>query len=127
MTGETELAYPALLEPRAGRPPLVSPERFVAWVEERQRPEGYRLLGGFAEGVATAMAVAGFRRLHTLAWGDLLYVDDLVTLPDYRERGYADALVAWLEEEARRLGCAQVRLDSGTRRHSAHRFYLTTA
>jgi len=122
--GETALAYRALAELRAGKPHLATREAFVAWVDGRQRPEGYRIVASFAAGRDEAVAVAGFRRLHALAWGDHLYVDDLVTLPAFRGHGHADALFAWLADEARRLGCAQVHLDSGVQRHTAHRFYL---
>ncbi len=122
--GETALAYQAMADLRAGRPQLATLETFVAWVDDYQRPEGYRLLGAFAEGRTDAVAVAGFRRLHSLAWGDYLYVDDLGTLPEYRGRGHADALFDWLFTEAQRLDCAQLHLDSGMHRHTAHRFYL---
>lgn len=98
--GETALAYQAMAELRAGSPQLATSETFVAWVNQCQRPEGYRLLAAFAEGRTDAVAVVGFRRLHSLAWGDYLYVDDLGTLPEYRSRGHADALFDWLFAEA---------------------------
>ena len=84
---------------------------FVRRVDEVQRPEGYRIVGAF-EG-ERCVAVAGFRVIHNLAWGDTLYVDDLSTLPDARRRGHARALLDWTLEEARRLGCAALHLDSG--------------
>jgi len=115
MAGETALAYLSMAELRAGKPYLATREAFAAWVDARQRPEGYRLVASFADGPDEAAAVAGFRHLHALAWGDYLYVDDLITLPAFRGQGHADA---------RRLGCAQVHLDSGVQRHTAHRFYL---
>ncbi|MEA2505835.1 MAG: hypothetical protein QOH48_453 [Actinomycetota bacterium] len=71
-----------------------------------------------------AAGVAGFRTGHNLVWGYFIYVDDLVTLPAYRGRGHADALMSWLFREARALGCDHLHLDSGTHRHDAHRFYL---
>ncbi|MEO7001043.1 MAG: GNAT family N-acetyltransferase [Ktedonobacterales bacterium] len=125
--GETYLAYLALRELRPARSQLRSPEVFVNWINTQQRPEGYRLVAAFddAEGAATtAVAAAGFRFLHTLAWGAYLYVDDLVTLPQYRGQGHAHALLQWIEQEAERLGCEQLHLDSGSQRHTAHRFYL---
>ncbi len=125
MAGETALAYLAMAELRPATSYLATREAFVAWVDGRQRPEGYRLVASFAPGLAEAAAVAGFRRLHALAWGDYLYVDDLITLPAFRGQGHADALFAWLADEARRLGCAQIHLDSGMQRHMAHRFYLS--
>ena len=63
------------------------------------------------------MAVAGFRVIHNLAWGDTLYVDDLSTHPRQPPRGHGRALLEWCAEEARRLGCygAAPRLGRGTR------------
>ncbi len=43
--------------------------------------------------------MAGFRVMHSLAWGHYLYVDDLSTLPEARRRGHARALLDWLLEE----------------------------
>jgi GNAT superfamily N-acetyltransferase len=121
--GETALAARTLLELR---PALGSPEALVRQVDERQRPAGYRLVGSFEPGSQDAVAVAGFRVNEFLAWGRHLYVDDLVTAAAWRGRGHADRLFAWLEEEARREGCAQLHLDSGLGedRADAHRFYF---
>ncbi len=121
---ETALTYRAMAALRQGRAPLATVNTFVTWVNEQQRPERYRLLASFEAGSDDAVAVAGFRRLHSLLWGDCLYVDDLVTLPEGRGRGHADALFSWLIAEANRLGCEQLHLDSGMQRHTAHRFYL---
>jgi GNAT superfamily N-acetyltransferase len=102
--------------------------RFVHTVDEVQRPEGYRLLGAFEEGEREAVAVAGFRAAHGLAWGRYLYVDDLSTLPEARRRGHGRALLDWLAEEAGRLGCDQLHLDSGVGldRADAHRVYMNS-
>jgi len=67
--------------------------------------------------------VAGFRVLENLFCGRFLYVDDLVTAAAQRCRGHGAALLAWLRDEARRAGCAQLHLDSGLQRRDAHRFY----
>jgi GNAT superfamily N-acetyltransferase len=69
------------------------------------------------------LAVAGFRLGENLAWGRFLYVDDLVTLPETRSRGYGTALLAWLAEFGRAQGAGQLHLDSGKQRVDAHRFY----
>ena len=121
--GQTARAARALLELRASYGP---PERLVARIDDVLRPGGYRLIGSFENGEGEASAAAGFRVVDMLAWGDALYVDDLVTLPERRGRGHADALFAWLEEEADRLGCEQFHLDSGLGpdRADAHRFYF---
>jgi GNAT superfamily N-acetyltransferase len=120
---ETALAWSAL---RELRPHVASPEEMTRRVNSEQRAEGYRLAGSFAAGDQEPAGVAGFRTLHTLAWGHVLYVDDLVTRADRRGEGHADALMRWLVEEAARLGCAQLHLDSGVQREreTAHRFYF---
>ena len=117
---ETGLAYTTMLELR---PHLASLEAFVAQVNERQRPQGYRLVGVFEDGGEEPVAVAGFRITDHLAWGHCLYVDDLVTRASRRGRGYAGQLFTWLYAEAERLGCEQFHLDSGFQRLDAHRFY----
>lgn len=127
MTAERELApeetHLAFGPMRVLRPHVATVEEFVAKVNHAQRPEGYRLVASFADDAA--VAVGGFRRLHTLAWGDLLYIDDLVTLESHRGQGHAHRLLEWILAEARRLGCNQVHLDSASHRHPAHRLYLT--
>jgi len=104
------------------RPHLASADAFVEQVNGRQRGDGYRLLASFED--ETVAAVAGFRRGCSLAWGDHLYVDDLVTREEFRGRGHASRLLSWIDQEAERLGCGQVHLDSGTQRFAAHRVYL---
>jgi GNAT superfamily N-acetyltransferase len=123
LSAETRLAFAAM---KALRGDIADERAFVKRVEETQRPEGYRLAGAFEEGEASACAVAGFRTLHSLAWGHYLYVDDLSTLPSSRRRGHARELLDWLLAEAGRLGCDQVHLDSGVGidRADAHRLYM---
>ena len=120
--GETARAARALL---ALRPHVGDEAALVRTVDEVMRPEGYRVVGSF-DGEDEAAGAAGFRVMEMLAWGRALYVDDLVTLPEHRGRGHADALFEWLDAEAQRLGCDHVHLDSGLgpERADAHRFYF---
>jgi GNAT superfamily N-acetyltransferase len=119
---DTGLAFEAM---RALRTGLADRDSFVERVDQVQRPEGYRMIGAFEE-EEEAVAVAGFRNGHSIAWGNYLYVDDLSTLPAARRRGHGRALLDWLLEEAGRLGCEQLHLDSGVGldRADAHRLYL---
>ncbi len=87
-----------------------------------QMTQGYRFVAAEEEG--RVVAVAGFRVLENLAWGRFLYVDDLVSSEAERGAGHGSALIDWLVNEARRLGCDQFHLDSGVQRFGAHRFYL---
>jgi GNAT superfamily N-acetyltransferase len=110
------------------RPDQEDREEFVRRIDAVQRPQGYRLVGAFEPGGEEAMAAAGFRTGTSLAWGSYLYVDDLSTLAEGRRRGHAGALLEWLTEEARRLGCDSLHLDSGfgPTREDAHRLYLNS-
>jgi GNAT superfamily N-acetyltransferase len=121
---DTALAFAAM---RALRTWLPDEQTFMQRVDDVQRPEGYRLAGAFEQGTSEAVAVAGFRVGHNLAFGKrFLYLDDLSTLPDARGRGHARALLDWLLEEARRQECRQFHLDSGVghERVDAHRLYF---
>jgi GNAT superfamily N-acetyltransferase len=120
--GETHLAHPAMLALRTAN---ASEREFVEHVDGVLRPGGYRLVGAFVPDRTQAVAVAGFRTSENLAWGHHLYVDDLSTAPHARRQGHAGALLDWLVDEGRRLGCAQLHLDSGTgpERFDAHRLY----
>jgi GNAT superfamily N-acetyltransferase len=102
-------------------------DEFVRRVDEVQRPQGYRLVGAL-EG-ERVVAVAGFREIENLISGRSLYVDDLSTLPEARRRGHAARLLEWCAEEARRLGCDVLELDSavGPEREDAHRLYFNQA
>jgi GNAT superfamily N-acetyltransferase len=120
---DTALAFPAM---QALRPHFADEAAFVERVDDLQRAEGYRIVGVFEDTPAHALAVAGFRVGHMLAWGRFLYVDDLSTLPEARRRGYGRQLLDWLGGEAERLGCEQLHLDSGVGpdRIDAHRLYF---
>lgn len=120
---DTGLAFEAMRELRTN---LSDEQSFVRQVDEVQRPEGYRLIAAFEPGASGPSAVAGFRACHGLAWCHYLYVDDLSTKSSERRRGHARALLEWLHEEGKRLGCDQLHLDSGVGidRADAHRIYL---
>ena len=92
-------------------------ETFLAEVR-RQQIEGYRLYGGFEAG--RLVALAGARRTHTLARGEHLFVDDLVTLESERGRGLGAAMLHWLAANAAREGIPRMYLDS---RVTAKGFY----
>ena len=90
-----------------------------------QRAEGYRLVGAFEQAPVHAVAVAGFRLGHTLAWGASSTSTTSRRSP--RHVGAAtDAASRVVDEEARRLGCDQLHLDSGVGvdRIDAHRLYF---
>lgn len=115
----------ALSTMRELRPRLADDaDAFADLLDRHYWPEGYRMIASFVDDQDDAVAVAGFREGHKLAWGHHLYVDDLVTAEAHRGNGHAQALLRWIDDEAARLGCDSVHLDSGTPRKPAHRLYL---
>lgn len=121
--GGTAHAAPAMLELR---PRWETTEALVEFIDDALRPAGYRIVGIFDGRGPDAQAVAGFREVRSLAWGHYLYVDDVSTVPAVRRSGHGEQLMGWLVEEARRLGCERLHLDSGVSadRAPAHRLYM---
>jgi GNAT superfamily N-acetyltransferase len=70
------------------------------------------------------VGVAVYRISENTFAGVNMYVDDLVTDERERSRGVGHALMTHLEQLARDAGCDNLRLDSGTHRQQAHKFYF---
>ena len=109
--------YPVMVELR----PHLKAAEFATRVRQQQAT-GFHL--AYLEEAGEVRAVAGFRYLETLAWGKILYVDDLVTAEATRSRGHGGKLFDWLVAQAKHNHCAELHLDSGVQRFGAHRFYL---
>lgn len=88
----------------------------------RQQLQSYQILALRENGKVTS--AAGFRIAEFLAWGSILYIDDLTTIPEYRHHGNGERLMDWMIDHAREHGCRGVHLDTGYTRHTAHRLYL---
>jgi GNAT superfamily N-acetyltransferase len=101
--------------------PHLRKENFLSQVR-RQQALSYQILAIRTDG--NIPSAAGFRFAEYLAWGKVLYVDDLTTLPEARGHGYADILMSWLIDYAKLHNCHGVHLDTGYSRHAAHRLYL---
>lgn len=112
------ICYPVIAQLR----PAFSEEDFLELFRELHREHGYRVV--YAPVNGKAGAVAGFRVGRSLSWGRYLYIDDLVTDSGMRSLGLGQRLMNWLFDEAVRLGCEAIHLDSGVHRFDAHRFYM---
>lgn len=114
---DLQACFPAFKELR----PHLSAADFLPQIR-RQQAQGYQVLALMRDG--DIKSAAGFRLGEFLAWGKILYVDDLTTPASERGRGYAGQLLDWLIEHARANACKALHLDSGYARHAAHRLYL---
>jgi GNAT superfamily N-acetyltransferase len=97
----------------------IRPETFLAEVR-RQQLQGYELIGGYADG--RLVALAGVRRSHTLARGEHVFVDDLVTAAAAQGHGYGTQLLRWIAARAAAENIRRVYLDS---RDTAREFYAS--
>jgi GNAT superfamily N-acetyltransferase len=116
--GDIARVYPVM---RELRPHIKSQAEFLARVRRQQAQSGWTLI--YVEDAGAPVACSGFRISEWLVSGKTLYVDDLICLESHRGKGFAEALMRWMEDHARAEGCAQFHLDSGTHRLGAHRFY----
>jgi GNAT superfamily N-acetyltransferase len=102
--------------------PHIAPDDYLTIVKRMMETDGYHLAAVHDDGIVRA--VAGYRYMEMLYCGRILYVDDLSTDENARSEGHGKTLLEWLQAEARKQGCAQLHLDSGVQRESAHRFYF---
>ena len=89
---------------------------------QRQYSQGFRIIA--IEEDTKIVALAGYRFLECTAWGRILYIDDLITDPELKRRGYASQLLDRLMHIAKAHQCDEVHLDTGHTRFDAHRLYL---
>lgn len=101
--------------------PHLTEDAFVAQVL-RQMKVGFQMVAVEVDGVV--VSATGFRMQEFLAWGKIIYIDDLVTHPDVRSKGYGRALLDYVKAQAIAHDCDAVHLDSGHQRYGAHKLYL---
>lgn len=101
--------------------PKLKKQAFISSVRLLQG-EGYRLK--YIEMDGKAVAFAGFRYKQMLLFGKMIYIDDLVTLEEYRGKGLASILLKDIEYLAQQEKCSTVQLDSGIANTVAHKLYF---
>ena len=105
---DTSTAFAALSVLRSA---LTDISKFTEQINTVQRPAGYRLLGIFEEGKHNAVAVCGFRESCNLASGRHIHIDDIVTLPQSRRKGYASRLLAEVRKIGAETGVTKIHLN----------------
>jgi GNAT superfamily N-acetyltransferase len=88
----------------------------------RQCAQGYRLLGAYLG--ERIVGLIGYRATENLLYGRFVYVDDLVIDTGERQRGLGAFLITAARNEATRLGCQHLVLDTGLHMALAQRFYF---
>lgn len=72
----------------------------------------------------SVVGVAVYRIYENTADGMMMYVDDLVTDEAKRSTGAGKLLLDYLQALSRKAKCQHFKLDSGTHRLQAHKFYF---
>lgn len=115
---DIRLTYPVMSQLRTHVPE----HEYIGRVKRQSQTGSYQIAALFDDGQIGC--VAGYRISECLAWGKIMYVDDLVTDQNGRSKSYGKQMLDWLVNEARANACQEFHLDSGVQRHAAHRFYL---
>jgi len=95
------------------------------FLEQVRRMQKEKFMIVYIEQDGKAICAAGFRMEEMLHRGKSIYVDDLVTLSEYRSKGAGGKMMDWIIDFAKKNNCKQIHLDSGVQRFDAHRFYLS--
>lgn len=72
----------------------------------------------------SVIGLAVFRIYENTVYGRHIYVDDLVTDDLKRSLGVGRSLLNYMQVLAKDQGCVKLKLDSGTHRLQAHKFYF---
>jgi GNAT superfamily N-acetyltransferase len=103
------------------RPHLTDEAAFSEQIA-RQYAHGYRLLGAYMD--ERIVGLIGYRATENLIYGRFVYVDDLVIDASERQQGLGAFLITAVRNEATRLGCQHLVLDTGLHMALAQRFYF---
>ncbi|HQZ87878.1 MAG TPA: GNAT family N-acetyltransferase [Gammaproteobacteria bacterium] len=103
------------------RPTLSDVQSFTQQILNQQK-DGYEIIAIIED--EEVMACIGFRMMTMLAWGKILYIDDLITKEKWQRRGYGKILLEHITKIAKDNQCNQIHLDTGYTRYNAHRIYL---
>lgn len=117
-SNQIEQAFKAFKELR---PHLSDATTFVEQVQS-QMQQTYQI-DAILEG-EEVVACIGYRFMTTLAWGKIIYIDDLITMEKCRAKGFAKKLLEHVTQIAKENKCEQIHLDTGYQRHAAHKTYL---
>lgn len=104
--------------------PHLNETAYLNFLKDMQK-EGYRMFA-LCDTVIDAekiIAVIGVIQLTNLAYGKHLWVHDLITDVSHRSKGYGEILLSFINNLAKKNGCAVVALSSGFQRIGAHKFY----
>ncbi len=102
--------------------PHLEKEKWVPTVLEMMQNEKFFIAGAFDRG--RFVAFAGCRFMTSLHTGNMIYIDDLCTLDEYRGKGLATRLIDHVREIARLNNQDALVLDTDFTNNTAQKVYL---
>lgn len=102
--------------------PHLNQDKWVPMVMEMMQSEKYFIVGVFDNG--RFVAFAGCRFMTSLHSGNILYIDDLCTLDEYRGKGLATRLLDHVREIARLNDQDALVLDTDFTNNTAQKVYF---
>lgn len=100
--------------------PTLDKDRYINLLEEMKK-EGYKNYALYVDG--KMVSLAGVIKLTNLYYGKHIWVNDLVTDENYRDKGYGEELLTYIEVVGKELHCENIALSSAIRKVDAHNFY----
>lgn len=97
-------------------------ENFAIFIDE-MKDTRYQCITAFDDD-NNIIATAGFWIGVRFYCGKYMYVNNFVVDNNQRGKGVGSEVMEWLEQEARRLDCKAVVLDSYVTNSAAHKFYF---
>lgn len=102
--------------------PHLNRSRWSDIIAEMVSNEKYTLVGIFNK--EKIIAFIGYRIMTTLHSGNIIYIDDLCTLENYRGRGIGSKLLSHVRTVAESKNVDAIVLDTGFDNHTAQKLYF---
>lgn len=102
--------------------PHLKKEIWISTIREMVANEKYTLKGIYDKG--NIVSFVGYRIMTTLHSGNMIYIDDLCTLENYRGRGLGSKLLSHVRAVAELKMMDAVVLDTGFDNHTAQNLYF---
>lgn len=102
--------------------PHITNENLLSYFH-KMKGQNYHII--YTEVNGKPVAFSGYRFITHFFSGDIIYIDDLGTLPEFRGKGFGSLLLDYIFDIAKQKNLDGVQLDSGHHRYDAHRLYLT--
>lgn len=88
----------------------------------RMCKQGYRCIGAFVKG--ECVGICGFWVGYRFWCHGYIDLDNIVVKESHRSHGIGAAMMRWIEQEGKRLGCKVAVLDAYTYNYASHRLYI---